>query len=137
VQKLAWPLFVVVVLAGAVLYGLAQGGAEDRSTAGLPPAFVPETVTAPPRTATAPAPPRAQTAAELFGHSCGSCHTLRAARTTAPIGPDLDALRPDAARVRRAIRSGSLDGTMPAGLLTGRDAERVARYVGRVAGRKG
>jgi mono/diheme cytochrome c family protein len=130
-------MLIVAVLAGAVVYGLAQGGTDDRSTADLPPAFVPETVPGPARAQPAPPPPRRETAAELFGHTCGSCHTLRAAGTTAPIGPDLDAMKPLAVRVRDAIRSGSLDGTMPAGLLTGRDADRVARYVGRVAGRGG
>ena len=30
-----------------------------------------------------------------------------------------------------------LDSAMPAGLLRGRDAERVSRYVARVAGRRG
>ena len=73
---------------------------------------------------------------ELFGHTCGSCHALKAAGASGRFGPDLDESRPSAARVRRMIRTGSLDGIMQPGLYTGRDARRVAAYVARVAGRR-
>jgi mono/diheme cytochrome c family protein len=61
------------------------------------------------------------------------CHTLRAARVTGLVGPDLDAVRPSEARVRRAIRNGSIDGVMQPGLLRGEDARSVAAYVARAA----
>jgi len=64
------------------------------------------------------------------------CHSLRAAGSGGLIGPDLDAVRPSAARVRRALRTGSIDGVMQPGLLRGRDARAMAAYVARVAGRK-
>jgi mono/diheme cytochrome c family protein len=72
---------------------------------------------------------------DAFGHSCGTCHTLRAAGVKGVAGPDLDKLpgRLTFARVREQIRTGSLDSSMPANLLTGKDADRVARYVARVA----
>jgi mono/diheme cytochrome c family protein len=70
-----------------------------------------------------------------LGEQCASCHTLRAAGATGEIGPNLDERKPSAARVRQMIRTGSADGVMPAGLLKGRDARRVASYVARVAGR--
>jgi hypothetical protein len=38
--------------------------------------------------------------------------------------------------VREQIRTGTLDSSMPANLLVGEDADRVARYVARVAGRR-
>jgi mono/diheme cytochrome c family protein len=72
---------------------------------------------------------------DAFAHACGTCHTLRAAGVKAVIGPDLDdPARPlSFARVRQQIRDGSIDGSMPSNLLTGADADRVARYVARVA----
>ena len=64
------------------------------------------------------------------------CHALAAAGVSGLIGPDLDAVRPSAARVRRAIRTGSIDGVMQPGLLRGREARAMAAYVARVAGRR-
>jgi mono/diheme cytochrome c family protein len=73
---------------------------------------------------------------QLFAHSCGTCHTLRAARVRGVVGPDLDDAAPLTAEgVREQIRTGTLDSSMPANLLVGEDADRVARYVARVAGR--
>jgi mono/diheme cytochrome c family protein len=70
-----------------------------------------------------------------FAHTCGTCHTLRAAGVKATIGPDLDhpQRKLTFARVRDQIRTGSIDGSMPSNLLIGKDADRVARYVARVA----
>jgi mono/diheme cytochrome c family protein len=100
----------------------------DAPEASAPPAATP-TATAPAPTPTAPVPAR-----DLFVGTCGSCHSLDAAGATAGIGPDLDELRPDRARVAAAIANGSLSGAMPAGLLAGDDAARVAAYVARSAG---
>lgn len=44
--------------------------------------------------------------------SCGVCHTLEDAGTSGAVGPNLDALKPDAARVQAAVTGGV--GTMPA-----------------------
>lgn len=61
---------------------------------------------------------------------CG--FSLQAAGTTGTIGPDLDELRPDEETVLRAIEIGGTGtGAMPAGLLSGTDAERVAEFVAR------
>jgi len=76
-----------------------------------------------------------ETARGVFLHSCASCHTLAATGATGGIGPNLDEARPPRERVRTMIRNGALSGAMPAALLTGDDAERVAAYVSRVAGR--
>jgi mono/diheme cytochrome c family protein len=74
---------------------------------------------------------------QLFAHTCGTCHTLRAAGVRGVVGPDLDrAGRLTAEGVREQIRTGTLDSSMPANLLVGEDADRVARYVARVAGRR-
>jgi cytochrome c oxidase subunit 1 len=72
---------------------------------------------------------------ELFTSSCGSCHALQAAGTTGRVGPDLDSLRPDSARVLAAIEKGGAgSGTMPAALLQGDDARLVSDYVADTAG---
>ncbi|HUR86616.1 MAG TPA: c-type cytochrome [Solirubrobacteraceae bacterium] len=74
----------------------------------------------------------------LFSHTCGTCHTLAAAGTSAPIGPDLDRVgRLTTTYVLQRIRSGSLDSSMPADLLVGRSEQRVAAYVARVSKGRG
>ena len=86
-------------------------------------------------TATTPTQATVQTPTALFGQTCAGCHTLAAAGATGEIGPNLDEAKPPRQRVLTMIRNGSLSGEMPAGLLTGDDAERVATYVSRAAGR--
>jgi cytochrome c6 len=78
-------------------------------------------------------------AQELFQTNCGSCHTLAAAGTDGVVGPNLDDLlglaTPDANRPRvlAAIQNG-VKGRMPAGILSGQQAEDVADFVARSAG---
>ncbi|MEA2391277.1 MAG: hypothetical protein QOK31_1386 [Solirubrobacteraceae bacterium] len=74
---------------------------------------------------------------KLFGEVCGTCHTLAAARTSGKVGPNLDQLRPPKGLVLDAMANGRQrgNGTMPANLLSGDDAEAVADYVSRVAGK--
>jgi len=73
----------------------------------------------------------------LFGNACGSCHTLAAAETVGKVGPNLDQLKPPKVLVLDALAHGRQDGngTMPANLLYGNDAQAVADFVGRVAGK--
>ena len=75
------------------------------------------------------------TSREVFAETCGGCHALTDAGTAGRFGPDLDAVKPSAADVRRMLRTGSLDGVMQPDLLRGAAARRVAAYVARVAGR--
>jgi mono/diheme cytochrome c family protein len=72
---------------------------------------------------------------ELFAGNCGPCHTLEAAGTDGVVGPNLDELlgtTPDiganTSRVETAVLKG-IEGRMPAGILQGDDAERVAQFV--------
>jgi cytochrome c6 len=44
--------------------------------------------------------------------ACALCHTLESAGAQGAIGPNLDELKPDAARVEKAVRNGI--GQMPA-----------------------
>jgi mono/diheme cytochrome c family protein len=83
---------------------------------------------------------------ELFVTNCGSCHTLYKAGTDGVVGPNLDEILappgptlPEAStvqpRVLSAIDAG-VDGKMPADILSGEQAEKVAQFVAEVAGRR-
>ena len=72
---------------------------------------------------------------QIFTQSCGTCHTLADAGTNGTVGPNLDQLAPDKARVLTAIKNGGAGtGAMPANIVTGKEAEAVAQYVDSVAG---
>lgn len=66
-------------------------------------------------------------ARQLFVDSCGSCHVLSDAGTTGTVGPNLDQTDMSADEVRTQIEEGG--GAMPADLLQGEDADKVAEYV--------
>ena len=87
-------------------------------------------------------------ARDLFATNCGSCHTLARAGTDGVVGPNLDerlagtgpATSPELvasnqSRVQSAIENGFGGGAMPAGILQASNAEIVANFVARVAGR--
>lgn len=61
--------------------------------------------------------------------ACALCHVLADAGATGEIGPDLDQLRPDAARIRAAVRDGL--GVMPpfGEDLSEEELEAVVDYV--------
>jgi mono/diheme cytochrome c family protein len=76
---------------------------------------------------------------DLFVQNCGSCHTLDAAGTVGQVGPNLDDIAIDERAVLRAIRigggfhshgGGGRSGNMPPNLVTGKDAQDVAAFVG-------
>ena len=73
----------------------------------------------------------------IFKRTCASCHSLVAVNARGVTGPNLDQigqLTPQ--RVRSAIRIGGTgQKRMPAGLLEGQDAQDVATYLSKVAGR--
>jgi cytochrome c551 len=73
---------------------------------------------------------------ELFAKYCSTCHTLKAANAVGKVGPNLDQLHPPKALVLNAIAQGRArgNGQMPAGLLTGKDAQDVAAFVAKAAG---
>jgi mono/diheme cytochrome c family protein len=89
--------------------------------------------------------PELEDGKELFAINCGACHTLAKAGTDGVVGPNLDELLappspspPDAEtlepRVLDAIENGRA-GRMPAGILSGEQAQTVAEFVSQVAGR--
>ena len=86
---------------------------------------------------------------ELFGQDCAVCHTLAAANAVGKVGPNLDSLKPPASLVLNTINNGCLQnaspnspeqclgqGTMPAQIVEGKDAQDVSQFVAKVAGRQ-
>jgi mono/diheme cytochrome c family protein len=86
---------------------------------------------------------------ELFGVHCSVCHTLAAANANGKVGPNLDQLRPPQGLVVNTIINGCVQnppsgssqsclgyGTMPAGVLQGKQAEEVGAFVAKVAGKE-
>jgi cytochrome c553 len=73
----------------------------------------------------------------LFRHRCASCHNLDAVDARGVTGPDLDQIgQVSQKRVLNAIRIGGTGAKrMPAGIYGGSDAQAVAAYVSRVAGK--
>jgi mono/diheme cytochrome c family protein len=73
----------------------------------------------------------------LFAERCKSCHNLDAADARGVTGPDLDEVgKMSPKRVLTAIKIGGTgEKRMPSGIYTGQDAEDVALYVTKVAGK--
>jgi len=118
--------------AAAFAAGGCGGGEDARQTVTLGDTDLVQ----PTEPAAVPTHPQATTTAARFLETCGACHTLKAAKANGVVGPNLDKVRPSAKTVRVWIRQGSVDRIMPAGLFKGREADRVAAYVARVAGRR-
>jgi cytochrome c6 len=63
---------------------------------------------------------------------CALCHALKDAKAEGAIGPSLDELKPDAARIAKAVKNGI--GQMPAfSQLTEAQVQAIARYVEQAA----
>jgi mono/diheme cytochrome c family protein len=83
--------------------------------------------------------------AEVFNQRCGACHTLKAAGTHGSStdigsveykdGPNFNARIENYQDVLYAIRNGGFSGQqMPANIVTGQDAEKVACFVAKYSG---
>lgn len=88
--------------------------------------------------------------AELFVERCGGCHTLNSvgARGSKPTndngggertnGPNFNVRKENKDDILYAIRNGGFSGAiMPANIVVGQDAEDVANYLEKYAGRGG
>ena len=66
--------------------------------------------------------------------ACAVCHTLKDAGSEGAVGPVLDELKPDSARIVKALRNGL--GNMPSykAILTEDQIAALARYVSRASG---
>ena len=87
--------------------------------------------------------------AVLFHDRCGGCHTLKAAATHGSVpqgkvaqkertdGPNLDYRKETVQDVLFAVRNGGFSGSiMPANVVVGPDAMKVAQFVSKYAGSK-
>ena len=64
---------------------------------------------------------------------CALCHTLADAKATGNVGPSLDELKPEPARVIQVVKAGI--GAMPAyPQLSEQQVQALARYVARASG---
>ncbi|MGI8430592.1 MAG: c-type cytochrome [Solirubrobacteraceae bacterium] len=86
---------------------------------------------------------------ELFGVYCTVCHTLAAASASGKVGPNLDTLAPPLSLVAHTLEYGCLpnppandpqtclgQGIMPPAIVQGKDANDVAQFVAKVAGKE-
>lgn len=81
--------------------------------------------------------------ATLFAERCAGCHTLSAAgaegtanRSTRAMGPNLNQRKETYFATIYAIRNGGFSGSiMPQNIVVGQDAEDVARFVAKYAGK--
>lgn len=66
--------------------------------------------------------------------ACAICHTLKDADAEGAVGPILDEIKPDFARVAKALRNGL--GNMPSykAILTEEQITALARYVSKASG---
>lgn len=71
---------------------------------------------------------------QLAVPACGLCHALKAADTEGAVGPVLDELKPNAARVAKALRDGI--GQMPSykGKLSDEQINAIAAFVATATG---
>ena len=124
-----------VAFGGARRALVASRGLAAAAGAGLP--FLLAALLAPPAGAADEAAALAEGKALFVGGAtppCALCHTLKDAGTTGAIGPPLDELQPDAARVATALRNGI--GAMPSfkATLTEAQIQALARYVAKASG---
>jgi cytochrome c6 len=135
----------VLSLAGLLVIGAAAfalAGCGGRGTvAPLPetvegprPTTTTITVTTPTTTAPAPAGDATAGKAVFLSAGCTACHTLKAANATGTVGPNLDQVKPDAARVIDRVTNGK--GVMPSfkRRLTPKQIADVAAFVSQSAG---
>jgi mono/diheme cytochrome c family protein len=72
---------------------------------------------------------------QVFTSNCGGCHTLADAGTNGQVGPDLDELKPDKARVQRQVTNGGSKMPPFKDKLSAEQIDQVATYVSSAAGK--
>ena len=72
---------------------------------------------------------------QIFTQNCKSCHTLKDAGATGSVGPNLDDLKPDKARVQRQVTNGGSKMPPFKDKLSADQIDAVATYVSSVAGK--
>ena len=123
-------LFFVAMISAVLVFGKEkkEAGAESTPTASTPAT-----------TSTTPAPPAggdATAGKPVFASAgCSGCHILKDAGSSGNVGPNLDQLKPDFARVKHQVENGG--GPMPAfkNTLSAKQIDDVSAYVSSVAGK--
>ena len=119
-------LFFVAMISAVLIFGVEKKEAKAAET---PPASTAATTTS---ASTTPAAPTGDPVAgkTVFANAgCGGCHTLKAAGSNGAVGPNLDQLKPDAARVAHQVEVGG--GPMPSfkATLSPKQIQDVAAFV--------
>lgn len=133
---------VCAVLASGLL--AACGGDDNNDTASTPATTEATTATTETQTTeTATETTETQTSTQeasaqgksVFTANCASCHTLADAGSSGSVGPNLDDLKPDKARVEKQVKAGG--SVMPSfeGTLSAAEISAVADYVSGAAGK--
>jgi len=119
--------FLIGALIGVAALGSYACGGSSSSSSGSSAPAASETAAAAAGDATA--------GKAVFTANCGGCHTLADAGTSGAVGPNLDDLKPDAARVSKQVTNGG--SAMPAfkDKLSEVEIADVAAYVSSVAGK--
>jgi cytochrome c6 len=122
-------LFFVAMISAVLIFGVEKKEAKASET---PPSTA--TATAPTTTGAAPPPAAAKgdpvAGKQVFASAgCGGCHTLKAAGSNGNVGPNLDQLKPAAARVAHQVEVGG--GPMPSfkATLSPKQIQDVAAFV--------
>jgi mono/diheme cytochrome c family protein len=90
-----------------------------------------------------------KTGRQLFAQKCAFCHTLAAANSVGKVGPNLDMLQPPYTLILSTIAHGCVQnpppnspqtclgyGNMPAAIVGQPQAQQVASFIARVAGKE-
>jgi len=117
-------LFFIAMISAVLILGVDKK--EAKANGGNPAASTSAT-TAPAQTGAQGDPVAGKQAFASSG--CGGCHTLKAAGSSGTTGPDLDTLKPDAARVVRQVTNGGK--IMPSfkATLSPKQIQEVAAFV--------
>jgi mono/diheme cytochrome c family protein len=125
-------LFFVAMISAVLIFGVEKK--EAKASGGTPASTASTTTTTSAPATTAPATSAAQgdpaAGKQVFASAgCGGCHTLKAAGSSGNVGPDLDQLKPDAARVVHQVEVGG--GPMPSfkASLSPKQIRDVAAFV--------
>jgi cytochrome c553 len=121
-------LFFVAMISAVLIFGVEKK--EPQASAGTPTGS-----TSTPTTTGPAAPPTGAQGDPVAGKQvfatggCGGCHTLKAAGSSGTVGPNLDVLKPTAARVAHQVEVGG--GPMPSfkGTLSPKQIQDVAAFV--------
>lgn len=128
-KKLHTPIAVFLAAASVGLAACGSSSSESSSTT--------TTTSATAVATTGPSTTKVASAVgeKVFASNCAQCHTLAAAGSSGQVGPNLDALAPDEARVNAQVTNGGNGMPAFADVLTEAQISAVSAYVADSAGK--